>query len=171
MRLALAVLAFQAGWFACVLGAESDLPWLGPAVVAALALAFVARSQRRGWALASLALAAALGFALDSALALTGLIRFPHVGNPQLSPLWMTALWVNFALFVPVGLRRLYGRWALAAALGAAGGPAAYWAGQRLGALEWSTPQAVGAVAVEWAAATPAIVWLSRQTDSGRRME
>jgi len=36
MRLALNVLLFQAGWFACVLGAAQGLPWIG--LLAAVAI-------------------------------------------------------------------------------------------------------------------------------------
>lgn len=165
MRLVLAFAAFQAGWFAAVLGASNGAPWLGPCVVSALAVAFVAKRPDRVWAMAYLAVCGVLGFALDSALTVAGMLEFPLDGHSGVSPLWMTALWLNFAMFVPVGLRWLYGKPALAAVFGAAGGPAAYWAGQRLGALEWSTPQAVGAVAAEWAAATPAIFWLASRME------
>ena len=40
MRIALAFVAFQAGWFACVLGAARGAGWVGLCVVAAVALAF-----------------------------------------------------------------------------------------------------------------------------------
>lgn len=167
MRGAVAFAAFQAGWFACVLGAANHAPWLGPGLVAALALRFLAKGGKG--ATVYLAACAALGFTLDSALTAGGLLHFPADGDRRWSPLWMTALWVNLAMFVPAGLRWLYGRPALAASLGAAGGPAAYWAGQRLGALEWSAPQAAAAVACEWAAATPAIVWLASRGETGGR--
>lgn len=165
MRIALAFVAFQAGWFACVLGAAQGAGWVGLCVIAAVALVYLAKAPKR--APLYLAACAALGFGLDSGLTMAGLLRFD--GEPRFSPLWMTALWVNFATFAPVGLRWLYGRGALAAALGAAGGPAAYWAGERLGALGWTTPQAVGAVAAEWAAATPAIFWLASWMEDGER--
>ena len=165
MRLVLAFAAFQAGWFSAVLGAANAVPWLGPCVVAALAVVFVARGSGRAQSMAYLAICGVLGFVLDSALTMAGMLRFPLDGHAGVSPLWMTALWLNFAMFVPVGLRWLYGKPGLAAAFGAAGGPAAYWAGQRLGALEWSTPHAVGAVAAEWAAATPAIFWLASRME------
>ena len=167
MRIVIAVAAFQAGWFASVLGAANGLDWLGPAVVLVLAAAFVAKQPNKLRAAAYLAVCAALGFVLDSALTLAGVLAFPMDSSPARSPLWMVGLWANFAWFAPVGLRWLYDRPALAACLGAAGGPAAYWAGQRLGALEWSAPQALGAIAAEWAAATPAIFWLASRLDRG----
>ncbi|MEZ5394117.1 MAG: DUF2878 family protein [Bryobacterales bacterium] len=147
------------------------MSWLGPCVVAVVALVFALMFTHRGRlrAVFYLTACAAMGFALDTSLTMAGLLEFPRDGQPTLSPLWMTALWVNFAAFAPVGLRWLYGRGALAATLGAAGGPAAYWAGQRLGALEWSAPQAPAAVAAEWAAATPAILWLAMWLERGGR--
>ena len=170
MPLGLAFIGFQAGWFAAVLGAANSIWWFGPAVVAALASPFLATQPSRAKAMQYLTACSLLGLVLDSALTMAGWIRFPIDGNSALSPAWMVALWTNFAWFAPIGLRWLYERPAMAAGLGAVGGPAAYWAGQRLGALEWSTPQAIGAVAAEWAAATPTVLWLAtRLDDPGER--
>jgi len=170
VRVALAFVFFQAGWFAAILGAANGAAWLGPLVIGALAAWFVWSGESRGRSAALLLASGALGFALDTALTAAGMLRFPADGSPGLSTPWMVALWVNFAIFIPGGLRWLYGRYALAASLGAAGGPAAYWAGQRLGAIEWNMPQAAFAVAAEWAAATPAILWLAsrREARGGR---
>jgi hypothetical protein len=57
----------------------------------------------------------------------------------------------------------LRGRYWLASALGACGGPVAYYGGQRLGALQLLNNASLSLliIAVEWAFVTPALVYLS----------
>ncbi len=47
MKLMLNFVAFQLGWFACVLGAANALPWLGPVVVATVVSLHLATSTGR----------------------------------------------------------------------------------------------------------------------------
>lgn len=162
-------LAFQAGWFACVLFAADGRPWLGPAVVLVLVVAQWAVLRRGVGDAVMLAGAGAFGFLADSVLVNAGIFGFPQVarlGEP--STLWMSALWVNFAMTIPLALAWLRGRPVLAAALGAVGGPLAYWGGVRLGAMELGTelPLFAAAIAVEWALATPALVALAEACGS-----
>jgi hypothetical protein len=68
------------------------------------------------------------------------------------APLWILALWVAFALTFNHSLQWLAGRRLLCAALGAAGGPLAYAAAARLGAVTLMTPtwHAVAWLAAGW---------------------
>lgn len=155
--------AFQLGWLACVLGAAQGAPWFGPPAVAALVGGQAAIFGRppSGWP--ALAVAALIGYAADSALVLAGLLSFPpHAALGAPAALWMTALWVNFAATLDGALGWLRGRPLTAALLGAVGGPAAYGAGERLGAVELSDPSAPAWVALEWALATPILILLAR---------
>jgi hypothetical protein len=105
-----------------------------------------------------------LGWLLDSALAHAGVISFgPQRASAWLAPAWMAALWANFAGTMHLCLSWLRGRYRLAAALGACGGPLAYYGGQVLGALRPGDTAAISLVviAVEWALVTPALVYLS----------
>jgi len=155
---------FQVGWFACVLGASRGFVWAGPAVVILWLLAQAIVSPDRKSELL-LALAAGLiGYLADSALVLAGVLAFEpkcHIGRP--SPVWMVALWLNLAGTLNHSLFWLRGRWLLAAALGALGGPAAYWAGVRLGAASLHEPiwVSLAAVSVEWCLAMPILAWLA----------
>jgi len=165
MRSTLANLAgFQAGWFACVLGAAEGMPALGVAVVAALAAGRWLIAPNRHPEAALFAASAALGYALDSVLVLAGVMAFPpqaQLGGPP--ALWMVALWVNLSLTLNGALRWLGGRWALSALLGAVAGPLAYWAGDRLGAVVLASGAgALAAIAAEWAAALPLMLVLNR---------
>jgi len=103
--------------------------------------------------------AAVLGYVADSTLALSGLLAFPpgaRLGAP--SPVWMVALWMNFAATLGVSLKWLQSRPFIGTLLGAVGGPLAYWAGQDLGALRIAGWPGLAAVAAVWAAATPLLL-------------
>ena len=80
----------------------------------------------------------------------------------------MAALWANFAGTLHLCLDWLRGRYWLASALGACGGPLAYYGGQRLGAIQLGSNTAISllVIAVEWALVTPALVYLSEVRQS-----
>jgi hypothetical protein len=162
---------FQASWLACVLGAAHGLPWVG-ALAGALAVGWhLARATRPGRELALIALAASLGALFETALVQRGWTRF---GNGVLlsgtAPYWMVALWAIFATTLNVSLRALRPHPWLAALLGAACGPAAYYAGARLGALELTVPgAAIAALAMGWAILTPALLLAARRLDGYAR--
>jgi hypothetical protein len=151
------------GWFACALGAANGYPWAGPLVVgtaAGLHISQVETKKREGL---YLALVVVFGFIVDSAKAATGLITYQGGFVDWLAPLWIVAMWVLFAIQLNASLRWLRGRIWLAALLGAWGGPASYFAGERLGAITINQePLTAGAImAVVWALAVPLLIWLS----------
>ena len=154
---ALNVVLMQACWFACVLGAARGWTGAGPAAVAVMVpahLAFLSRDPRREGAL--IAGVTVFGFLLETVLSAAGAHRpAPDVFSPPLAPLWMAALWANFAILLDHSLSWLRGRPALAAVLGALGGPAAYLAGVRLGALAVSGNYGTILIGIAWALAMP----------------
>ncbi len=157
-------IGFQVGWFACVLGAANGYPWLGPAVVMALAAANLVARRRFAADLLLVVLAAVLGYAVDSVLVIAGILQFDaaaQLGRP--STVWMVAMWVNIALTLNASLGWLQGRYVLAAVLGAVAGPPAYLAGARLGAVDFAAPVAISllVVSVEWLVSMPALLGLS----------
>ena len=77
---------------------------------------------------------------------------------------WLVILWALFATTLNSSLRVLQSRPWIAAALGAAGGPLAYYAGASLGALQFLEPAAMlAALALGWALATPLLLSLARR--------
>ncbi len=149
--------AFQAGWFACVLGAAYDVVWLGAGVVALIVAVQVATAPRPGGEAALAILALALGASFEAALIATGGVI--HNGAPALPPAWMLALWPLFAGTLTRSMGWLKGRWLLAAWLGGIAGPLSYWAGARLGALQVGDPVIfVAVLATGWAVLTPLLV-------------
>lgn len=160
-------IAFQAGWFACVLGGARGEPWLGVWVVAAVAVLHAARSPVAAMELRLLAAVAALGAAWDSLLVGTGVLVYPS-GQlaSMLAPVWIVALWIAFATSLNVSLRWLKGRYLLAALLGALFAPLSFWGGARMGAVRFPDPVlALAVIGAGWALLMPLVVWLGERFD------
>jgi hypothetical protein len=155
-------LLFQLGWFASVLGAARESPWLGVGVVVVVVVVHLAlRATPRELAL--IATSAGMGLAMDSFLVNAGLV---HYRSPTpvawLAPVWIVAMWANFAITLRHSLAWLERRCVLAAILGAVFGPLAYWGASRLGAAEMARPVVASAVlALIWGAGLPALFWIS----------
>lgn len=167
MMLAINVALFQIGWFACVLGAAYGLPWIGVLAASVIVTWHLARATRPRQELALVALAALLGALFETVLVRTGWIRF-ETGMivDDTAPYWMVALWAIFATTLNVSLRTLRPHLILAALLGAIGGPAAYYAGARLGALELTAAGlALSAIGVGWAFLAPMLLGAARRFD------
>ncbi len=171
MSLAVNVSLFQVGWFACVLGAAQGLPWIGVLVAALVVGWHLARATQPRRELVLLAVAAAVGAVFETLLVQAGWVRFESgVLVEGMAPYWMVALWVVFATTLNVSLRSLRPHLLIAALLGAIGGPAAYYAGARLGALEFgATGAALVALAIGWAILTPALLSAARRLDGYAR--
>lgn len=150
------VALYQAGWFACILGAAHGRPWIGPLAATGLLGVHLALSEARGYEFMMAAAALVIGLGADGLLTVAGVL---HFAEPGLAP-WMPALWVLLATLFGGVLAWLSGRYLVAAALGAVGGPLAYLAGERLGALEVAEGRE-WAVALEWVLAFPALLWIS----------
>jgi len=155
---------FQIAWFAAVLGAANDVPWLGPLVMVPVLAVHLSFADDRQGELKLLLAAGVLGFLYDTALVTAGVFSpLRHLVPHPLSPPWMIGLWMNFAATLNVSMAWLRGRYLAAAAFGAIGGPLAYYSGAKLGATE-ALPSLNGmlVLAVGWGVMTPLLVWLAR---------
>jgi hypothetical protein len=155
---------FQIAWFAAVLGAANDVPWLGPLVMVPVLAVHLSLTDDRQRELKLLLAAGLLGFLYDTALVNAGVFSpLQHLVPRPLSPPWMVGLWMNFAATLNVSMVWLRGRYLLAAVFGAIGGPLAYYSGAKLGATE-ALPSLNGmlVLAVGWGVMTPLLVWLAR---------
>ena len=171
MMLAVNVLLFQIGWFACVLGAAYGLPWISLLAAGAIIGWHLARAAQPKRELALVAFAALVGGLFETVLVRAGWVRF-ETGMlfDDTAPYWMVALWSLFATTLNVSLRTLRPHLVLAALLGAIGGPAAYYAGARLGALELTAAGvALAAVGVGWAILAPLLLGAARRLDGYAR--
>lgn len=161
------LLLYQVGWFAGVLGAAQGLPWAGVAVAAGVAAWHLGKAHRPWQELKLLMLAIAVGATFETALVQLGWLRFDGgMLASGIAPVWMVALWSNFATTLNVSLRALRGRFLFAAVLGAVGAPLAYYAGGRLGAVGFAEPAAaLAAIAGGWAIMTPLLFLAARRFD------
>lgn len=158
---------YQAGWLACTLGAANGLPWVGPLAAAAIVGWHLLRARRAVPEAWLVAIAAGTGLLFETALLQSGWIAYDAgVIAGSLAPLWMVALWGLFATTFNVSMRFLRDRPGIAAALGAVGAPLAYYAGERMGALDLVSPApALAAIALGWAIAAPALLRVARRLD------
>lgn len=150
--------AYQVAWFAVLLSAARGMAWVGAGIAVAVALAHVWR-RRDPFEVKLIGLSLLIGLLVDSTLAMTGQVRFESAWPPLVAPFWMLSLWVAFATTLNHSLRWVMSRPVAAAIAGALGGPLAYLAGDRLGALTivapWTT---LPLIALLW---TPAMIALS----------
>jgi hypothetical protein len=161
---------YQAGWLACVAGAARGAADLGAVAAFALVAVHLALARERGIEARIVLLCGAVGLLLDSAQAAAGRIAFAGAPLPWLAPLWVVALWLQLGTILRGCLAWLEGRPALAALLGAVGGPLAFRGGERLGAAVWGEPRwlTAASLALVWGAATPLLVAAAARIGRGR---
>ena len=151
-------LLYQAGWFACVLGAAWGFPWFGASIAICLIATHVWLSTNPATQLKLILVSAGVGLLVDSVQLWAGVFRFSAgVLVPWLPPLWMTVLWMQFATTFHYSMKWLGGRYAWSALFGLVGAPLAFFAGERLGAIEFLAPRLphYAILATLWCCAIP----------------
>ena len=132
---------YQAGWFACVLGAASHRPWTGFLIAASLVGGHLALSRERSLDARLLVLTTVVGAVVEMVQIAAGTYRFTSgTVIDALPPPWLLAMWAQFATTLRFSLRGVITRPVSAALFGAAGGPIAFLAGERLGAVTLLPP-------------------------------
>ncbi len=166
MHIVFNVASLYAAWFATVLAAANNQPYVAAAASLVVVLANLALASERTAEFIIVAQAALVGFVLDGTLINLGLARYSSPGPvADLPPFWLISMWMAFATSLNVSLAWLKDRLLLAALLGLVGGPLAYFAGARLGGMEFTQPVwiALGAVGLLWAGAFPLLLCLARR--------
>lgn len=162
---------YQAGWFACVLGAAAGWPRSGFLVAATLLAVHLMLSADRRRELRRIALAVTMGVLVEGLHITAGTYRFTS-GTivALLPPPWLLVMWAQMATTFEFSMRPVIARPAAAALFGAIGGPLAFLAGERLGAVTLDRPLAPGLalLAISWAIAMAALAfaeqWAARRT-------
>ncbi|MEO6236937.1 MAG: DUF2878 domain-containing protein [Vicinamibacterales bacterium] len=132
---------YQAGWFACVLGGASHRPWTGFMIATILIVAHLTLSRDRSREVRLLVLTTAVGAVVEMVQIAAGTYGFTSgTVNDAFPPPWLLAMWAQFATTFRFSLRRVLTRPVSAALFGAAGGPLAFLAGERLGAVTLLPP-------------------------------
>lgn len=167
---------FQLVWIASVGGAARGAWWAGPLAVGVFAAYQFARGGHAKADVLLILLAIALGFAADSLLVQYHFASYAAaLPSDRYAPIWILALWANFALTLNHSLAWLQSRPWLAAALGAIGAPLSYFfAARSWHALTLADPLAttLALPAAIWAIVTPllceAAARLSRSRTTAR---
>ena len=147
---------YQVGWFACVLGGSAHRPWTGFLMAMALIGVHLALSVERSLEVRLVVLATAVGAVVEMMQIAAGTYRFTSgTVTDALPPPWLLAMWAQFATTFRFSLRSVITRPVPAVLFGAAGGPIAFLAGERLGAVTLLPPLAYGLLrlSVSWAIA------------------
>jgi len=158
--------AYQVGWLAAILGAASGFGDAGAATAFLLTIGHVLLACDRRGELTLVLAALAAGVVVESWQIGSGTYRVlaeaPAIGLP---PLWLLALWAQFATTFRFSLARVMTQPPAAMLFGAVGGPIAFLAGERLGAVVLQAPLLPGLLrlVVAWALALAALAWFVRR--------
>ena len=155
-------LVFQVNWAICVFGAAKGYPWLG--VIFVLIWVIVHLYIHRLFVLIELPVlffSGLIGYLVDSFLLINNFIAFPtHAQLGHLSPLWMVALWISFSTTFRHSMSWLRHKYIFASVFAFIGGPLAYFAGQKIGAINGiNTLSSVMAIGIFWALVFPSILY------------
>jgi hypothetical protein len=158
---------FQAGWFACIIGAANNQV-LWPVVGSLLYLAVhIWHSEHPNVELKLIFKVVLFGVSVDTLIANLGFLHFADAWpSTYLSPLWMWTLWALVASTLNSSLSWLSGKPLLGAVLGAIAGPLSYEAGIRMGAGSWGVNGQLGGLlllAIIWGAAIPLFFYWHRR--------
>ncbi len=160
-------LVFQAGWLCCVLAGANHLPWLGTSIALLIVACHVYHAREARKELTLILIAGAIGAGWDSFLVYAGWLQYPSgILVEGTAPHWIIAMWLLFATTLNVSLKWLKQRPVLAGVLGAVAGPAAYFAGWKLGGvLIPDMTTAMLALGLGWALFMPLLMSLSNRFD------
>ena len=166
-RVVVNFILFQIGWFACVIGAAKQMPWLGVATVLAIVIWHLTQAKQAKKELQLLIIALVIGGTFDQIMLNHQLITYQaHGWSSMLVPVWILALWAEFVTVLNVSLSWMKGRWLFAVLFGAIGGPLAYMGAEKLGAVTLNhLPISYVALSVGWACLTPLLLKLSQKFD------
>lgn len=157
--------AYEGVWLATVMGAGRDLIWPGAVATFLFAAWRFGVSKTRAVEARLVIVALALGLFFDAALVWTSVATYTAGWPSPQAPLWLTLLWLAFALTIVPLFGHLHQRPWLAALLGAIGGPVAYLGAARgwhVVAFQPPAWHALGLLTIEWAIALPLLCMLAR---------
>lgn len=158
---------FQIGWFSCVIGAATQMPWVGVVVVLSIVIWHLIHAKQPKRELSLLLIVLIIGGIFDQIMLNHQLISYQsHGWSNAFVPVWILALWAAFVTILNVSLRWMRGRWLIAMLFGAIGGPLAYIGAAKLGAVTLNMlPASYIALSIGWAILTPLMLRLSEKFD------
>lgn len=163
LKIAVNFIAFQLGWFSCVLMAARNTPEIGIAITLLLVVFHLLLDRNRINTVLLLIIVTIIGSAWDSLLTQQAVLIYNSgMFVEYLAPSWIMAMWLIFATTLTVTFRWLYGRYWLAMILGAVFGPLAYLGGSALGAVIIpGMLTAMVSLSIGWALLMPLLIRLA----------
>ncbi len=163
-------IVFKIAWLCCVVAAANHLPWLGTSIALLVAGWHISGTESPRDELLLVLSAGIIGATWDSLLVYAGWLQYPAGTLIEgAAPHWIIAMWLLFATTLNVSLRWLKQRLYLAAAIGAIAGPAAFYAGHKLGGVQIPDfMTAMLALGLGWSVLMPALILLSNRLDGTR---
>ena len=153
---------FQLVWFICILGAAINETFTAVAFSFLIILFHLYLAKEKQNELKVLIIASIIGFLFDGFLLKSDLVIYAdHGWSYSITPLWIIVLWMGFAITLNSSLSWLKQRIKLSAIFGAIGGPLAYLAGEKLGAVTLLNSDALILIATGWAIITPLLIYVA----------
>ncbi|MEM7360550.1 MAG: DUF2878 domain-containing protein [Pseudomonadota bacterium] len=160
-------LMFKIGWLGVVFLGSGTLHWTAPILVTMIVGFHLIMCRNPKIELKLILVAVLMGALWESFIASQGLVIYAH-GQPgtYLAPAWIVAMWALLATTLNVNLAWMRGRPFLTILFGAIGGPCAFLAGEKLGAVTFPDPLLTLIVlALGWSALMLALVSTARNFD------
>ena len=155
---------FQAGWFIGVLGASYNQTYLALTLSIVILLVHFALIKNRILELKLIIIAGLIGLLFDGALLNFDLIIYNDAGLPYpLTPIWIVMLWMFFAMTLNHSLAWLRQKIYISILFGALGGPLAYIAGEKLGAITLLSTNSIIILSIGWAFITPVLLIIANR--------
>jgi len=168
-------IGYQLVWLISVAGAAHGMPRVGPLAAIGFVLAMFAFGGGSRDDLRLIPLVLLVGLFVDSGWILCGWIDFAAPWpSTRFAPGWMLGIWLAFAMTLNHSLAFLKRRHALAALLGAVGGPLAYWSAARgFGVVHFDAPLSIvmPSLAIAWAALIPLLLHVADYRTTTKTME
>lgn len=165
-------LVFQLGWLIVVMLGATVYHWGAILVVVGIIAYHLSVSPDTQRESKLIMLALGIGLVWESLLTVNGLVVYTHgQWYGDVAPIWIIAMWAMLATTLNVSLRWMHGKSALAFIFGAIGGPLAFIAGEKLGAVTFPDfSMAMLALALGWGLLFMLLMQLAERFDGFSQM-
>ena len=156
-------LLFQIGWFILILGAAWDKTFIAVLLGLVILAIHISMIDQKINELKLLLIAGVIGFLFDGFIQYYQFIIYNSPGwSFPLTPIWIIMLWMIFAITLNHSLVWLKNRISLSAIFGAIGGPLAYLAGEKLGAIIITQQLSLVLLSIGWSLITPFLISIGK---------
>ncbi|MAS00400.1 MAG: hypothetical protein CMH24_03450 [Nitrosomonadales bacterium] len=157
---------FQLGWFILILGAAWNETFTAVILSLSILALHLSIIDQKLSEIKLILIAGFIGFLFDGIIQYYNLIIYNSPGwEFPLTPIWIIILWMFFAITLNHSLVWLKNRLLLSSLFGAIGGPLAYIAGEKLGAITITQQFSLVLLSIGWALITPILLSIGKTND------